>query len=298
MEINAVIQDRLEAIPELSEFYYSIDSKINLTDNDSFWDCEDDFCKLLRSDFPLSFINYELTRTLGSETYISPGNATDNDYSIILSKKFQLSMKILEQGTAISEKLYSATEHLFIGCVDFKGTGPFYTDLFKQPDPFPVEVLDRTKAIYFNKRQEVKPSGIMKVIAGEDTISMLQPKTPIVLLLLASRNLYKIRWEYDRKTLCPIRSISLSPNASRLEYTARMLSEIGDDSSIDPLKALLKHEAHFVRWEAIRSVMRLDFNEGVMLLKKALDDDHPHVRNAARKSLCALGIPEENSVEN
>jgi HEAT repeat protein len=47
----------------------------------------------------------------------------------------------------------------------------------------------------------------------------------------------------------------------------------------------MEHQDHFVRWESLRAQARLDGEYALPQLKAALDDPHPHVRNAARSSL-------------
>ena len=57
------------------------------------------------------------------------------------------------------------------------------------------------------------------------------------------------------------------------------------------LGAISEHPSHFVRWAAIQAVGRLDRARAVELLRRSLEDAHPHVRSMAAKVLAKVGIP-------
>src|SRR2546429_8706694 len=75
---------------------------------------------------------------------------------------------------------------------------------------------------------------------------------------------------------------------SRLQSAARLRAEVGGQSSLPGLRKLLEHKDHFVRWTALRSIMAIDTGEGAALVREALNDSHPHVRNAAARSLAKI----------
>jgi HEAT repeat protein len=76
--------------------------------------------------------------------------------------------------------------------------------------------------------------------------------------------------------------------AARIDIAMRLLAVSGDPSTVPFLVPVAGHEDHFLRWNAVRSVMALDPETGMRLLRSAADDCHPHVRDAARRSLAAL----------
>lgn len=76
---------------------------------------------------------------------------------------------------------------------------------------------------------------------------------------------------------------------SRLQFAAKLLGKFPDKKSLDSLRRLLKHEAHFVRWEAAQAfAMIAEGLETRKMLEELSSDAHPHIRNAANKSLTKL----------
>jgi HEAT repeat protein len=82
-----------------------------------------------------------------------------------------------------------------------------------------------------------------------------------------------------------LRALSASVDASRLEYTVRLLGELGDPASVPRLLDLTRHRLHFVRWAAVRAVLSIEPGRAVEVLTAAAADRHPHVRRAAERSL-------------
>lgn len=63
---------------------------------------------------------------------------------------------------------------------------------------------------------------------------------------------------------------------------------MGTQESLEPLKVMLNHPAHYVRWEAVRAITMLNCFEGESALEVLVNDPHPHVSNAAEKALAKV----------
>ncbi len=82
--------------------------------------------------------------------------------------------------------------------------------------------------------------------------------------------------------------IVAAPHDARLEGAMRLLRVLGHRPGAKVTAALASHEAHFVRWTAIRYTTALDPEEGRRLLQQATTDPHPHVRRAAERALARI----------
>ncbi|MFZ8201832.1 HEAT repeat domain-containing protein [Alteromonas portus] len=75
--------------------------------------------------------------------------------------------------------------------------------------------------------------------------------------------------------------------SSRLETMLSIMADMGYKDCSDIVKKLAStHDDYFVRWESIRTYLRLNSDVAVPYLTDILKTEtHPHVRNAAQKSL-------------
>jgi HEAT repeats len=281
------ISERLQGVPKLVDFVEQVEQIALLEDPFRFSLCAPLFRKLLQSNFLTDLVNYELVRFDNEEIYM-PEGTNETEMTIVTGEHFSLSMKILKPTTTVSNYLYNLTEHTMVGVANFGGNGIATLETFKQPNPYPNEILDRKKRIVDTGLSTLNPGDFGLFHAAVHIFNILPPEKLLFLLFFKSKSIVPLRWEYNKSTLFPTRAIASDLMSSRLEFTAWMLSELSDDTSIPALKSLLQHKDHFVRWAAIRSIMRLSFADGVNFLHIALEDAHPHVRNAARRSLDKL----------
>ncbi len=109
-------------------------------------------------------------------------------------------------------------------------------------------------------------------------------------LILSDKRQLPYRWEFNSESLKPVKIISVNSIDSRLKVTLRILSEIGDFHSIDTVLKLCSHESHDVRWEAINTLINLDYSLGLKILGTFLEDPHPEISKAASKSIKMLKV--------
>lgn len=79
-----------------------------------------------------------------------------------------------------------------------------------------------------------------------------------------------------------------SSDSTRVEYACEVLKHLGNAESIQPLQALCRHPAHFLRWKAVEALINVDYESGRSVLETFLGDEHPHVRSSARLALDSL----------
>ena len=168
------------------------------------------------------------------------------------------------------------------------GSAPVTTEWFEQPRPEPNAVFDRSRTLITRGRRTLTPGVPVPVRAMRDVVRIVPAPRPSLVMVLASTPVATLSWEYDLDSGAPLRAVSGSVAASRLEAAARLLGELGDPASVPALVGLVDHPHHFVRWAAVRAVAALDPTVGVGLLRRAVDDEHPHVRRAAATALGQL----------
>ena len=136
------------------------------------------------------------------------------------------------------------------------------------------------------------------VTLGRGDVLVLRPRRDVVdlppgpearyLLVFEGPRLLTQRWVYDKETRRAVASVAADPRHASLEGGMRLLRVLGHTAAAPVVAALASHEAHFVRWSAIRYAMALDPAEGHRLLRAALADPHPHVRRGAERALARV----------
>lgn len=110
-----------------------------------------------------------------------------------------------------------------------------------------------------------------------------------MMLRLAYRPFADQCWNFDRATLT-----AQFPSVGLMEHfvlvnTAKVLGALGDKGALPHLLELAGHPSHFVRWASIQAVGLLDRGAAIDLLKRSVNDAHPHVRSKAAKVLAKFG---------
>jgi hypothetical protein len=133
--------------------------------------------------------------------------------------------------------------------------------------------------------EEIRSGDVRRFTAGRDLVHAYSGKTASVWLTFVSGTEADACWIYDYPTLAAVRKQASTLATTRLEAAARLVTELGYSPAAEALAGLCEHPAHYVRWGALRQLARLDPKRALELLRRAKDDPHPHVRNAAAAAL-------------
>src|SRR5207248_2549856 len=142
------------------------------------------------------------------------------------------------------------------------GPGSVSAQVYVQPPHVRNEVFDLQARLLPDAEVRLGPGEMVKFRAGHHVIGASHCDAPTMTVLFASDVRRSLLWEYDPATLMPTRALATETGSSRLQYTARLLAEVGGQSSLPGLRKLLEHNDHFVRWTALRSIMAIDAGEG------------------------------------
>jgi hypothetical protein len=229
-------------------------------------------------------IDYELSQLMEKTVYVpNPGSFTfinlfDCDYcsfNLFYSNELDFTNKSLCAGFAADRLMLSLTD------------GDVTYDLYKQNDPYPLDILDKSKKMDLVHSDAVFKNGeILSLKAHEDIIVFKESgEKSMILLVVTSKDESAFLWEYDTLTLTPKQIITGDTISSRLEHTLRLLGELGHLSSVTYLQKFLDYEDYNVRWEAARAIMLIDFNKGMEALEYLKNDPHPQIQKSVDGAL-------------
>jgi hypothetical protein len=250
-------------------------------------ECKPPFDELLGSNDLVAAVNGELRHMLRDNKYY-PQVSAERSITLIDKPEYKLFLTLLPPVTKAdssqARSLSGLTGHHVIGCV---GGGPIRIMRCRRPLPHPHDTFSRHIKPSRIDDACLKPGESIAFNGDADLFSVLEASESL-LMRLSTPDIGNLRWDYDIKTLEPIRAVAASLRDSRTEFAAEVLGRIGDQESASVLEALYEHPAHFVRWMALQSLGSLDYRRAFRLLHRAVDDEHPHVRAAARKTLDQL----------
>ena len=96
----------------------------------------------------------------------------------------------------------------------------------------------------------------------------------------------ELMWLFNKKTGLSIKCASATTLGTRLQYMVKLFLMFPSEENIKAIKKLAKScNYHFVRWDAIKALLQLDYKTGVKFLNDATIDEHPHICVAAKKTL-------------
>jgi hypothetical protein len=113
------------------------------------------------------------------------------------------------------------------------------------------------------------------------------PGDPLLVVRLELHARGTLGWLFDRDTLTAIGGTATSPLESRLISLIRVAAQY-PETDLAPLRAAARHPSHNVRWAAVQAIGKLDAQAAIALLSGMTGDPHPHIRNAAQKTLARL----------
>lgn len=250
---------------------------------DSFWACEAPLGALIQSDFLAELLESQLTAYLEFDALPVIQCGSSSYAQLGLPNGLQLDILYLEEGRS-DRDLQSQPYNILLGFKSLDDRSFVEIELFEYPGQYRNEIYDpHTRLIPLGKTK-LRGSSIQRVIAGRNAFRIAAVRGPVLLVLLKSPPAMDFSWTYDRESLTATVGMVPQMQAYRLYYAAKLLGQITRKKSIASLLALSHHSAHFVRWAALQSLFKVDFEAAVKRLKSATEDEHPSVSRAARQA--------------
>lgn len=270
---------RLAAIPALGKFCAQAEELIREDDPETVWSAEPLFRELLASSFVEEFLLHELGMVAENPFYFLMGSS-EYGTPLFESPAYSLAIKYLSPKDLVSNPVISVTENTLIATW---GGGSAEVETFALEQPFRNEVFDRSKRLIPLDTIQLRPGVVARL--HSPWAFRLRLQHPTVFIQLLSATAVSLRWIFSPETMEPVRAAAARLSSSRLQFTCHTLASLGSPTSIPALRKLTAHPEHYVRWAAIQSVCAISREDGIECLRQALKDDHPHVRNAAQKTL-------------
>lgn len=181
------------------------------------------------------------------------------------------------------------------GLVYVMGAFGLTASFYREPERTSDDDIART--LQFLSSMELEGDVMLSVQAGRDVFRLTGEKGECPAILhLTSRPVCRMIWEYDPKTGASMGVTPAEIISSRIQFALQLLAKlpVSNSFSTETIQALIKdHPDHFIRWEATRTLLQLDLNEGLAVLDFLQNDPSNHVRKVARttyEELCEMGI--------
>jgi hypothetical protein len=272
-------QDWRSEIPALQEFSDAALALFRPADPATLFGCRAALERLVGTDWLERLVSTELAHLAGLRDR-SGGGLNGRRMTLFGAGGMALSLVVLPPAPATPPgQLFGAVRnHLFA----VRGPGELAIARFFQPWPHPIDVLDRARRLEDRGVQTVQPGQSAAVLLGHDVVTVRACGAPVVALMLEAEAAASLCWRYDGSTLLPVATVRAAGEVTRLEFAAGAVARLGDERCTPALQSLFRHPDHVVRWAAARALMQVDRPAGEALLAAALEDPHPHLRQAAR----------------
>lgn len=185
------------------------------------------------------------------------------------------------------EHIYSSPFKALVGVL---GPGNLLCDQYRLPATHRPAVLDTNETLAYEATRTVRPFDYM-VLDGATTAYDFYALEPTVLVRLFVRSSDALHHIFDRATLRPWLVQAGEPASTQIVCLLQALARFGNPTSVPHLDDASRHPHHFVRWAAVQAMAAIDPARAREQVRLALTDEHPDVRDAARRSLELLERP-------
>ncbi|SEE23037.1 hypothetical protein SAMN04487765_1835 [Tenacibaculum sp. MAR_2010_89] len=232
-----------------------------------------------------------LLELFSNEKYYLPNNSTQNKITLFSSSSYEFSLihtppEVRTSSEATS--LYTYTNNVFF-CPLIDVNDVRYT-IYEQNKRVAPDVLDEDVKLQIKKENVFVKNETIFLRKFKDVLRFDGTKPLLLFMIISRKDTLKYSWEYNSISLKPVRIVLREVNFARLGTTAKILGNIGDGNSKALLLKLSQHESHIVRWEAARALINIDFEEGVSVLKRMMNDKHIEISMAAKQSVQMLNV--------
>lgn len=242
------------------------------------------------NDFSLNYdINLVIEQILDqlvSKDNFNPENLTPNKIVLREENGYELSVfyNLPQQKTGNDNNvLYSYPTDIFFCPISNVHSSKI--KIYRQNQKLKENILNPDSYLVMDTEKETIPNQTIFIEKFSDVFELDKSLFFMAYTLIAKEGMLNYSWEYDAKTLAPIRVALTNVTIGRLMTSLKIFGMTQFLESKEILIKLTNHDEHCVRWEAVRSLINVDFEKGKKVLTAMLDDKHPEIRNAARKSL-------------
>lgn len=271
-------RDLMEKYPSYREFFLKPSSQIE--------DYQSELSSLAQTDFCRTILN-GLLKELNLASSQLPVSGT-TELPIFIFKYFALVLKIIQPHEyELAKKAGSHLSSLANNSIlRVSGESTLGVELYEESPERLAEEFDPKLKLNKKGKQVLESGQGIHLKSGKDVLRFYCPQgKPALALILQDQKSQTILWAYDAKSLKPKQAFSSTQGVSRIEMSANFLGSIQDRAALPILESLMNHAEHFIRWTAIKNILRIDLVQGQAALVQGSRDPHPHVRRASQKTL-------------
>lgn len=251
---------------------------------DRFRDCEVMFQSIANSEVLTGHYNGLISGYLSNPTKGIVGSNV-NGLVIASSKYFSLTAMIFRKE---AEHLYLYPSHAFTTVLGSDVVS--YRKYSIVPKLHDIGVFSEDHSLNLIDEGEISAGRNLFRNGCEDVIDFRRVSgRPAMLLRLLSPRLGALQWAFDRTTMRPWQAFGVDGVTAQLCSLIGALAALKSPASVDPLISLTSHEYHFVRWEAVKALGKIDRSAALAGVARLVDDPHPDVRGAAVRTLKRQG---------
>ena len=280
-------------LPALLEFAAAIDPLLERDSSfEAFRQVEPHLKKLVSAPLLRAVVNEALAHQAEQQTVRHTLSGNRACYNVYATGNFILALACYEPNGIVPPQLVEPAEHRMVAC--FGPNALTYEEYAVAPERR-NDVFDQRHALTGPAVHELAPGECRAFRAGASFYRKSPATKPAIALLVLSPQILRYQWHYDASTLAPVKFCASSISEVRLGYALQILRNLDGydrDESIAPLEGLLAHPSHEIRWETTKTLIELDPDRAEEFLRGRLDDEHPFLRNAARRTLEAYDLVE------
>ncbi len=284
----SVIATHSENLDALHSFAATAEEKLSAAENASLEILKDDVKDLAQSP-DIKILLHRILKEIHQNICYSPTEFRGHELVLIDSEKISLSLSLLTPQNAAGGKMADFPMDALLYLL---GPDSLKVNLYQVPSNRQSEVFDPSQSLTLTEQFMLAPGESVFIRSGVQVCDFEIP-ADVVILKMLSRKINPLIWTYDKISLAPLYSSSSNLQASRIKTSVQLLSQLSmrlgvDADTLQNTIQLTTHPLHFIRWSAIQTLFSLDREQGTKALIIALDDSHPHIRNAARRSYAKL----------
>lgn len=167
---------------------------------------------------------------------------------------------------------------------------PVTVDRYQVPSGFDLQTYDEAVQLRLKDSGQPSERSVFVKHGTQEILDVTPAATePAYTLRVNTVPFGDFEWSFSRETLRPVQMNAVKRLDSNLTTIFDLLAAVGSPDSLDQLDTYTKHPAHFVRWRAVQTIGAIDEARGAELVLEAVNDPHPHVREAARTTLAQAG---------
>lgn len=163
---------------------------------------------------------------------------------------------------------------------------PIVVSRYTLPTAAKNEYFDRTISPQLDNSGDWRNSAIRVKSVWTETDALDYPlgSRPLF-LVLSSRFTHNFEWVYERRTLRPLYHACVRSDYENISLIFELIAAADVQGSLEHVLPFVDHDVHYIRWEALKAIFYLNRDHGIKLLRRAVNDVHPDLRNAAIRNL-------------